>query len=154
VCLVGCPVVLPGRGDGFPDRWAMALVVLLKGVNVGGHRRFRPRLLAAALRRYEVVNVGAAGTFIVRARVSRAELRAEFARRLPFETDVMICGGHDILRLVAGDPFADQPSGPATLQFVSILARSPRAPQRLPFTIPSSGRWCVKVFARRHRFVF
>ncbi len=39
----------------------MALVVFLRGVNVGGHRTFRPSLLARALSRYDVVNVGAAG---------------------------------------------------------------------------------------------
>ena len=41
------------------------LVVLLKGVNVGGHRTFRPSVLAKALRRYDVVNIGAAGTLVV-----------------------------------------------------------------------------------------
>ena len=42
----------------------MALVVFLRGVNVGGHRTFRPSLLARQLEPYGVVNVGAAGTFV------------------------------------------------------------------------------------------
>ena len=37
----------------------MALVVFLRGANVGGHRRFRPSILARALIHYDVVNVGA-----------------------------------------------------------------------------------------------
>lgn len=40
----------------------MALVVFLKGVNVGGHRAFLPSVLARALAKYDVINVGAAGT--------------------------------------------------------------------------------------------
>ncbi len=44
----------------------MALIVFLRGVNVGGHRTFRPSMLARELSDYDVVNVGAAGTFIVR----------------------------------------------------------------------------------------
>jgi len=43
----------------------MALVVLLRGVNVGGHRRFRPALLAQALAHLDVVSIGAAGTFLM-----------------------------------------------------------------------------------------
>jgi uncharacterized protein (DUF1697 family) len=132
----------------------MAMVVLLKGVNVGGHRRFRPSLLAKALRRYDVVNAGAAGTFIVRAKVGRAKLRAEILRRLPFDAHLIICGAGDILRLASGDPFAGQPSGRAILQFVSVLARRPRASARVPLDIPSDGAWCVRVFARQDRFVF
>jgi uncharacterized protein (DUF1697 family) len=46
----------------------MALVVLLRGVNVGGHKTFRPKRLAERLRDLDVVNIGAAGTFVVRRR--------------------------------------------------------------------------------------
>ena len=42
-----------------------ALVVFLRGVNVGGHRTFRPSVVAKELRKFDVVNVGAAGTFVV-----------------------------------------------------------------------------------------
>ena len=61
----------------------MALVVLLKGVNVGGHRTFRPSVLAKELERFDVVNVGAAGTFVIRKTVSPVKLRAEMMHRLP-----------------------------------------------------------------------
>ena len=43
----------------------MAVVVFLRGVNVGGHKRFRPTVLAAQLRRFDVVNIGSTGTFAV-----------------------------------------------------------------------------------------
>ena len=44
----------------------MALVALLRGVNIGGHRTFRPSILARELSDYDVVNVGAASTYVVR----------------------------------------------------------------------------------------
>src|SRR4029079_6176876 len=54
----------------------MALVAFIRGVNVGGHRRFRPSLLAKELRAYDVVNIGAAGTLVVRKPGSRAKFLA------------------------------------------------------------------------------
>src|SRR6185436_7901644 len=117
----------------------MALVVFLRGVNVGGHRTFRPSLLAKQLRRYDVVNIGAAGTFVVRKRISRAKLRAEVTRRLPFEAHVVMCSGSDILGLAARNPFAGQPSGPAILQFVSVLAKRSRASFKVLLHVPSDG---------------
>jgi len=63
----------------------MALVVFLRGVNVGGHRTFRPSILARQLSGYDVLNVGAAGTFVVRKPGSRAKFRAALLRKLPFE---------------------------------------------------------------------
>jgi uncharacterized protein (DUF1697 family) len=77
----------------------MALVVFLKGVNVGGHRTFRPSVLATEMTHLGVMSVGAAGTFVVRMPISRAKLRLEFQRRLPFATEAMICSGSDIVRL-------------------------------------------------------
>ena len=55
----------------------MALVVLLRGVNVGGHRTFRPTTLAEQLKHLDAANIGAAGTFVIRRPVTRAQLRAE-----------------------------------------------------------------------------
>lgn len=43
----------------------MAQVVLLRGLNVGGHRRFRPASLAEELAHLDAVNIGAAGTFVI-----------------------------------------------------------------------------------------
>ena len=131
----------------------MALVVLLKGVNVGGHRTFRPSVLAEELERFDVVNVGAAGTFVIRKTVSRAKLRAEMMRRLPFEADVMICNGSDILRLASGDPFAGQPSGPNIVRFVSVLAKRRQPSSPIPLNLPSGGEWCLRVLTYQDRFV-
>ena len=129
------------------------LVVLLKGINVGGHRTVRPTELAKALARFDVVNVGAAGTFVVRKPTTKAEIRAQLERRLPFESEVMICDGRDVLRLIAGDPFADEPSERSIIQFVSVLARRATPASSLPLTLPNSGEWCLRVLEQRDRFV-
>jgi uncharacterized protein (DUF1697 family) len=126
----------------------VALVVLLRGVNVGGHRTFRPTTLAAQLRHLEAVNIGAAGTLVIRKRVSRAALRAEIARRLPFETQTVICEGRAIVRLLAKDCFARQPAGPDLIRFVSVLSRRPRRAPRLPAVLPPDGPWLVTIIAR------
>src|SRR2546425_1257646 len=104
----------------------MALVVFLRGVNVGGHRTFRPSILARDLSDYDVVNVGAAGTFVVRKPGSRAGFRAELLRKLPFETDVVLCDGRDLIRLETEHPFGTEPSRPDVVRFVSILTKAGR----------------------------
>ena len=85
----------------------MALVIFLRGVNVGGHRTFRPSLLAEELSDYDVVNVGGAGTFIVRNPGSRSRIRAELLRKLPFVSEIAICDARDLFRLAKADPFGD-----------------------------------------------
>ena len=131
----------------------MALVVLLKGVNVGGYRTFRPSALARKLRRLGVVNVGAAGTFVVRKAISRTRLRAALRQRLPFDAHIMICDGHDILRLASEDPFAGHACGRDVVRFVSVMARRRPLLSSLPRNLPAAGRWCVRVLAQQNRFV-
>jgi hypothetical protein len=103
--------------------------------------------------RLDAVSIGAAGTFVVRKRVSRASLRAAMMRRLPFDTDVIICDGGEILQLASGDPFARQPCGPKHLQFVSVLAKRPQSSPTIPFVIPRAGAWGLKIVAVHGRFV-
>lgn len=132
----------------------MALVVLLKGVNVGGHRAFRPTTLTQQLKHLDVVNIGAAGTFVVRRPVTRANLRAELARRLPFDTEIMICPGREMVRLLSHHHFAGRPVRPDIVRFVSVLSRRPRSAPAMPMSFPSSRKWLLKILARENRFVF
>jgi uncharacterized protein (DUF1697 family) len=131
----------------------MALVVLLRGVNVGGHRTFRPSVLAAQLEHLGAVSIGAAGTFVIRKRIGQAQLRAEFARRLPFETTIVICRGRDIVKLASRDPFAKYPARPDIIHFVSVLSRPARSAPATPLQLPPKGLWMVKILARENRFV-
>ena len=132
----------------------MASVVFLRGVNVGGHRLFRPSVLARELVKYGVVNVGAAGTFVVRKPISQAKLRAELLRRLPFEAEAMICSARDLMSLPAAKPFAEEASGSELVRFVSVLAKRPRMLLALPLTLPPGANWLLKILAVRGRFVF
>ena len=131
----------------------MALVVFLRGVNVGGHRTFRPTTLAEQLKHLGVVNIGAAGTFVVRHPMTAAQLRAEVARILPFDAVIVVCQGREIAKLVSNDYFANQPVQPDVVRFVSVLSGRPRFAPPTPMSFPSSGKWLLKIVARQNRFV-
>jgi uncharacterized protein (DUF1697 family) len=132
----------------------MALVVFLRGVNVGGHRTFRPSIVARELSAFDVVNVGAAGTFVVRKPGSRAKFRAELLRKLPFDTEVVLCDGRDLLRIETQNPFGSEPSPPDVVRFVSILAKAGGLRASLPVTFPAGAEWLVRVIAADGQFVF
>ncbi len=132
----------------------MALVVFLRGVNVGGHKTFRPTVLARQLTAFDVVNVGAAGTLVVRKPGARAKFRAALLRKLPFDTAVMLCDGRDLLRLEIENPLATEPSRADVVRFVSILAKGGRARVALPIRLPPSGEWLVRVIASQGQFIF
>jgi len=130
------------------------LVVFLRGINVGGHRTFRPSILAKALHRFDVVNIGAAGTFVVRRPGSRVRFRAELVRRLPFDTEIMICDAAELRRLEKESPFGTGPPAPDIVRFVSVLSKPGRFTASLPLSLPDRGQWLVRVLAVKDRFVF
>jgi uncharacterized protein (DUF1697 family) len=132
----------------------MALVVFLRGVNVGGYRTFRPSILARELSGYDVLNVGAAGTFVVRKPGSRAKFRTALLRKLPFEAEIVLCEGRDLMRLEMENPFGTQPSPPDVVRFVSILSKAGGVRASLPVTFPSDGEWLLRVIASEGQFVF
>lgn len=131
----------------------MACVVFLRGVNVGGHRRVRPSALAAELAHLDVINIGAAGTFVVRGDVPRAQLRAELTRRLPFRCEIVIVRRREIVALVEREPFARHAARPDVVRFVSVLMRKPRVQPALPLGLPSPRAWLLRVLAREGPFV-
>ena len=132
----------------------MALVVFLRGVNVGGHRTFRPSVLAKELSAYDVVNVGAAGTFVVRKPGSRAKFHAALRKKLPFETAVALCEGRDLIRLETENPFGSKPSRGDVVRFVSVLTKAGGVRNSLPITLPKGGQWLLRIIASQKRFVF
>jgi len=131
----------------------VALVVLLRGVNVGGHRTFRPSSLADQLKHLDAVNIGAAGTFVIRRPITRTALRAELIRRLPFDAEIVICEGREIVRLLSLNHFADVPARSDLVRFVSVLSRRPRVVLRTPVSFPPGGKWLLKIVARDRQFV-
>ena len=88
----------------------MALIVFFRRINVGGHRAFRPSVLAKELGIYDAVNVGAAGTLVVRKPALRAKFLAELRRKLPFETTIALKRSRGF-----GAPAAVPRAMPATL---------------------------------------
>ena len=131
----------------------MALVVLLRGVNVGGHKTFRPKQLVEQLQNLDIVNIGAAGTFVVRKKASQTEIRKAFEQVLPFQAQMIMCRARDILALVSNDPFSPKRKDSQIVRFVTVLAKRPRAEPAYPMVLPRSGPWLVKLIGRRGRFV-
>jgi len=132
----------------------MALVVFLRGINVGGHRTFRPSILARELSHHDVVNVGAAGTFVVRKPGSRSQFRAALLQKLPFEANVVLCDGRDLMRLETENPFGTERSRPDIVRFLSILSNARGVRPSVPITIPPNGEWFVRIVGATNRFVF
>jgi uncharacterized protein (DUF1697 family) len=131
----------------------MASIVFLRAVNVGGTNRCQPALIAKELAKFDIVNIGAVGTFVVRKNVSESALRVAIARKLPFKCEIMICPARDIIELASKDPFSRQPSGPNITRFVSVLAKRLRALPSLPLSLPSDDDWLLKIIAIQDRFV-
>ena len=131
----------------------MRWVVFLRAVNVGGANRCQPAAIAKQLAKFGVINIGAVGTFVVRAKVSQTTLRAAIAKKLPFKSEIMICPARDVIKLASKNPFSEQPSGPNITRFVNVLAKRLPSPPSLPLSLPSDDDWLVKIIAIQNRFV-
>jgi uncharacterized protein (DUF1697 family) len=135
----------------------MPCVVFLRAVNVGGANRCRPAELAKQLKEFDVVNIGAVGTFVVRKNVSESVLRKKIAVQLAkafgVKCEIMICSACQIMELASTDPFARHPYGPDITRFVNVLARRLPSPPPLPLSLPSEDDWLLKVITVQDRFV-
>ncbi len=132
----------------------MTLVVFLRGVNVGGHRTFRPSVLANQLERYGVVNIGAAGTFVVRNPGKRTEFAAALRDALPFETHVMLCDARKLVSAHADRPFGSGSARRDVVRFASVLSKASPLRASLPLHLPREGKWFVRILGMNHPFVF
>ena len=101
---------------------------------------------AALGKKLDLVNIGAAGTFVSRRPVSVAAI----ARELPHGNAVVIRPASDVTRLVdAGRPAV--PEG--ALIFVSVpMGRATRRP-KLPIERPEGPRWALRIIEKRGAFV-
>ena len=100
-----------------------------------------------------VVNVGAAGTFVVHQNVSQAKLRAEILRRLPFRPELVICPARAIIALCCSAPFQNAPDETKDLRhYVTVMTKAPRTVPRLPLEKPDGNKWEVKLIAITGRF--
>jgi uncharacterized protein (DUF1697 family) len=135
----------------------MKSVVFLRGINVGGANLCKPAQLAKRLKKFEVVNIGAVGTFVVRENVSESTLRksiaVQLAKAFGVKCEIMICPAKAIVDLVRRDPFARQPSGPTITRFVNVLHKPLRKRPSIPLCLPSDDKWLLKIIAIQDRFV-
>jgi uncharacterized protein (DUF1697 family) len=131
----------------------MKWVVFLRAVNVGGANRCQPALIAKQLSKFDVINIGAVGTFVVREDASESTLRAAIAKKLPFKCEIMICPAREVIKLASKDPFARQPAGPDITRFVNILAKRLPSPLPLPLSLPSDDDWVLRIIGIEDRFV-
>jgi len=122
----------------------MAHVVFVRAMNVGGKNVFRPAQLATTLSHLDIVNVGAAGTFLVRARSTPSKLRKEILAALPFEPAVAIASAETVLDLVKSKPFRDVPFSRDLRGWVAALPSAPRRPPKLPIAMPAGRDWSVR----------
>jgi len=132
----------------------MALVAFIRGVNVGGHRRFRPSLLAKELKAYGVVSIGAAGTFVVRKPGSRAKFLAELRRRLPFDAEIALCDEREVRALEDEHPFGSRAPQPGVVRFVSVLTKPGARRDISPAWMPSKADWLVRIVSADGQFIF
>lgn len=123
----------------------MASVVFLRGVNVGGHKSFQPSALAKALADYGAVNIGAAGTFVIREDVGQRTLRTAILEHLPFAAEIMICSARELRQIAADDAFPAEPMDPEAKQFISVLAKRPETMPAIPLRHPNNDDWQVAI---------
>ncbi|MSR06556.1 MAG: hypothetical protein EXR93_05765 [Gemmatimonadetes bacterium] len=123
------------------------LVVFMRGVNVGKNKRFKPAELTRDLARFDVVNIGAAGTFVIRAAPSEAAIRAAITKWMPFDVEMMIAPGPDVTAL----EFPEHREKGDLRPFVSVLAGRPPKSPAMPLAVPG-GAWQVKFLAVTGQF--
>jgi uncharacterized protein (DUF1697 family) len=123
----------------------MAHAVFLRAANVGGKNVFRPAKLAAALPHLGVVNVGAAGTFVVRAQASAAAIRREILAQLPFEPGIAVCPAREVVALVRSRPFEGVKFSKDVRAWAAALCGRPAAQPSLPILKPAGKAWSVRV---------
>ena len=126
----------------------MARVVFLRAVNVGGTNRCQPALIAKQLARFDIVNIGAVGTFVVRENVSESTLRkiiaVQLAKAFGVKCEIMICPAKQIIDLSKENPFNGE-TGNDIDAHVTILAKRPATLPKLPIYAPSVDNWEIKI---------
>lgn len=123
----------------------------MRAVNIGGHQTFQPSKLARDLSTLNVTSIGAAGTFVVRERISDAKLRKEILTHLAFKPEMMICPAAEILALLNEKGFTSPDAG--VQQYVTVMNNPLETAQRLPICLPEKGDWQMRVVAIKGRYV-
>ena len=102
---------------------------------------------------YDVVNVGAAGTFVVRKPGSRQN-SAGIAPKTAIRRRSRAVRWPRSYAPGDGESVCAEPSSSDVVRFVSILSKAGGVRASLPVTFPSDGAWLVRVIASDGQFVF
>ena len=101
-----------------------------------------------------MVNIGATGLLVAHGANKPAAFRKELLAAVPFEVEVALCTGKEVLDAVAGDPFSDYAASDL-VPFVSIaIDASKNTPRRLPIHMPDESEWYVRILGSKQRFFF
>jgi uncharacterized protein (DUF1697 family) len=123
----------------------MASVVLLRAANVGGTNVFRPAELVTALKRLDVVNIGAAGTFVVRSTASAEAIRRAFLAEMPFEPIMAVRPGREVTALVRSSPFKGVALSKDLRGWVAVMTGRPKHQPAVPLSTPPGAGWYLRV---------
>jgi uncharacterized protein (DUF1697 family) len=122
----------------------MSHAVFLRAMNVGGKNVFKPAQLATALAHLGMVNVGAAGTFVIRERLTAAAVRREILARMSGEPELAIVPAKEILDLVRSDPFRGVKFSKDVRGWAAVLCAKPNSKPALPMVLPAGKPWSVR----------
>jgi uncharacterized protein (DUF1697 family) len=122
----------------------VASVVFLRAANVGGTNVFRPAHLATALKRLNVVNIGAAGTFVVRSSATTAAIRRDFLAAMPFVPIMAVRPGSDVIALVRSLPFKGVALSKDLRGWVAVMTERPKLTPALPLSAPPGPNWYLR----------
>ena len=124
----------------------------MRAANVGGTNVFRPAQLASRLKRLDLVNIGAAGTFVVRASASAADIRQAFAAALPFEPVLAIRPAREVVALVRAQPFQAVTLSKDLRGWIGVMTDRPRQQPALPHLMPAGPGWHFRLDTVTGRF--
>src|SRR5262249_34683443 len=113
----------------------------------------QPSVLARELADLGVVNVGAAGTFVVRKAGSQAAVRGAFLERLAFEGGLVVCRARGLTALADGHWVPGGSLPPDARRYLSVMGKRPAELPRLPLSQPAGEQWLVQVVGVKDRFV-
>jgi hypothetical protein len=128
----------------WPLRNAMAVVVLLRGANLGS-KRFSSKAVETELADLAAKSIGAAGTFVIKGRVAQKTLRARFVKALPFEPDLFVVEGSAVPAALEAGEALSVPSD--ARRFATLLGTPPAKKPSLPIEAPPGAAWGVRVLA-------
>jgi uncharacterized protein (DUF1697 family) len=126
--------------------------VFVRGVNTGD-RTLRTGEFARGFTAFEIVNIGAAGTFVAFGTPSLSALRAAIQNRLPFPAEVLIASDREVKELIRTQPFGRDPPLSGVRRAVTVINSKPAKSPSLPLQRPGGAAWELRILALHGHFV-